>query len=100
MVGNFLSCLKGVNDPFEAQEGRWDLSRDAAVEYGHISHLRENMLLFLELRPQTWGPSQVMTGTSGTRSWGLRNVQSPCEVRRTSVDSSAVAAMAEVLIWS
>ena len=100
MSGNFLSCLKGVKDTFEAQEGRWDLSRDAAVEYGHISHLRENMLLFLELRPQTWGPSQVMTGTSGTRSWGLRNVQSPCELEGVSRDSSAIAAGAEVLIWS
>ena len=34
---NFLSCLKGVKDPFEAQEGRWDFSRDAAVEKGLIS---------------------------------------------------------------
>ena len=24
MSGNFLSCLKGVKDPFVAQEGRWD----------------------------------------------------------------------------
>ena len=37
MSGNLLSCLKGVNDPFEAQEGRWDFSRDAAVEKGLIS---------------------------------------------------------------
>ena len=29
---NFLSCLKGVKDPFEAQEGRWDFPRDPAVE--------------------------------------------------------------------
>ena len=31
MSGNFLSCLKGVKDPFLAQERRWDFSRDAAV---------------------------------------------------------------------
>ena len=37
MLGNFLSCLKDVKDPFEAQEGRWDPSRDVAVEKGLIS---------------------------------------------------------------
>ena len=26
MSGNFLSCLKGVKYPFEAQEGMWDFS--------------------------------------------------------------------------
>ena len=36
--GNFLSCLKGVKDPFEAQEGRWDFCRDAAVEKGLSSN--------------------------------------------------------------
>ena len=37
MSGNFLSCLKGVKDPFKAQEGGWDLSREVAVEKGLIS---------------------------------------------------------------
>ena len=37
MLGNFLSCIKGVNGPFEAQEGRWHVSRDVAVEKGLIS---------------------------------------------------------------
>ena len=37
MLGNFLSYLKGVKYPFEAQEGRCDFSRDAAVERGLIS---------------------------------------------------------------
>ena len=32
MSGNFLSCLKGVKDPFEAQEGKWDFSRDAGAK--------------------------------------------------------------------
>ena len=27
-VGELRGCLKGVKDPFEAQEGRWDFSRD------------------------------------------------------------------------
>ena len=38
MLGNFLSCIKCVKEPFEAQEGRWDFSQDAAVERGLISH--------------------------------------------------------------
>ena len=37
MSGNFFNCLKGVKDPFKAQEGRWDFSRDAAGEKGLIS---------------------------------------------------------------
>ena len=37
MSGNFLSCLKGVKDTFEAQEGRGDFSQDATVEKGLIS---------------------------------------------------------------
>ena len=38
MSGDFLSYLKGVKDPFEAQEGRWDFSRDATAEKGLITH--------------------------------------------------------------
>ena len=38
MSGNFLSCLKGVKDPFEGLEGRWDFSPDTTVEKGLISH--------------------------------------------------------------
>ena len=33
-VGDFLSCLKGVKDPFRAQEGRCVFSPDAATEKG------------------------------------------------------------------
>ena len=36
MSGKFLSCIKGVKDPFKAQEGRWDFSQDAAAEKGLI----------------------------------------------------------------
>ena len=77
MSGNFLSCLKGVKDPFGAQEGRWDFSRYTAAEKGFSSCAEENLLIFFELRR---GSSQVRTGTSGTRSWGFRKVQSPCEL--------------------
>ena len=38
MLENFLSCIKGVKDAFEAQDGRWNFSQDAAVEKGPILH--------------------------------------------------------------
>ena len=50
MSGNFLSCRKGVKDPFEVQEGRWDFSGDTAAEKGLISPGGENLLDFLEVR--------------------------------------------------
>ena len=37
MSQNFLSCVQGVKYPFEAQEARWDFSRDAVVGKGLIS---------------------------------------------------------------
>ena len=37
MLVNFLSFLKGVKDPCEAQEGRWNFFQDVAVEKGLIS---------------------------------------------------------------
>ena len=48
---------KGVKDPFEAQEGKRDFSRDATVEKGLILRLGENILYFLELWLETWGSS-------------------------------------------
>ena len=35
-VGEFIEFNKGVKHPFEAQEGSWDFSRDAAAEKGLI----------------------------------------------------------------
>jgi len=46
MSGNFLSCIKGVKYPLEAQEGRWDFSRDAAAERGLSLRCGENLLVF------------------------------------------------------
>ena len=34
---NFLRRIKGVKDPFKAQEGRWDFSLDTVVEKGLMS---------------------------------------------------------------
>ena len=36
-VGDFFSCIRGVKDPLEAQERRWDSSPDAASEKRLIS---------------------------------------------------------------
>ena len=50
---------------------------------GLISPGGENLLDFLELRQvfSTYdGCSRLTTGTAGTRSGGLRKVQSPCEL--------------------
>ena len=76
MSGNFLSCSKGVKDPLEVPEVR---------------------LVSLETPQRKWASSRLeirtswifsscgwcsglMTGTSGTRSGGLRKGQSPGEL--------------------
>ena len=50
MLGNFLSCTKGVKDPLEVPEVWCDKPREASVEMGLISPGGENLLDFLELR--------------------------------------------------
>ena len=76
MSGNFLSCSKGVRDPLEVPrlgvisletpQRKWASSR---LE-GRTSWIFSSC-----------GPcSQHTTGTSGTRSGGLRKGQSPCEL--------------------
>ena len=50
MLGNFLSCRKGVKDPVEVSEVSFDWPRDASAEMGLISPGGENLLDFLELR--------------------------------------------------
>ena len=50
MLGNFLSCSKGVKDPLEVPEVRCDYPQDASAEMGLILPGGENLLDFLELR--------------------------------------------------
>ena len=50
MLGNFLSCSKGVKDPLEVPEVRCHKPRDASAEMGLISPGGENLLDFLVLR--------------------------------------------------
>ena len=52
MLGHLLSFIKGVKDPFEAQEGRWDISQYA--------HSRKGPHLML--RGESPGFSQVTAG--------------------------------------
>ena len=47
MSENFLSCNKGVKDPFKVQEGRCDLPQDASAEKDLISPGGENPWIFL-----------------------------------------------------
>ena len=74
MSGNFLSCSK---DPYEFPEFRCDEPPDASEEMGLISPGGENLLDFLELGRV----SRVTTGTTGTRSGGLRKGQCPWELQ-------------------
>ena len=76
MSGNFLSCSQGVNEPLVVPEIRCDSPGHASAEMGLISPGGENLLDFLELRRG----SRLRTGTSGTRSGGLRIGQSPSEL--------------------
>ena len=69
-----MSSLKGVKDPFEAQEGRWDFSRDATVKRassrieGRISWFfsscGKKLGVPLELGGGPQGPAQVAPGKS------------------------------------
>ena len=70
----FLSCTKSVKDPFEAQEGRWDFSRDDEREKSLISWSGKNLLVFLSssrkfgvplgLRQGPQGPVCIASGNS------------------------------------
>ena len=62
MSDNFLTCSKGVKDPFEVPDVRCDKPRDASAEIGLISPGGVNLLDFLELR-------QVLS----TYDWDLRD---------------------------
>ena len=76
MSVNFLCCCKGVKDPLDIPEFRCDFPRDTSAEMGLISPGGENLLDFLVMRQVL----RLTTGTSGTRSGGLRKGQSPCEL--------------------
>ena len=50
IMGNFLSCSKGVRDPLELPEARRDYPLDASAQMSLISPGWENLLDFPQLR--------------------------------------------------
>ena len=76
MPGNFLSCSKGVKDPFKFQS-LGVISLDTTHPKWASSRLEGRT---------SWSCSscgrcsRLMTGTSGTRSGGLRKGQCTCEL--------------------
>ena len=92
MSGNVLSCIKGVEYFFDFQEVRWEFSWDAAVGKGLISCCGENPMVFLEVWQEILCSSQVVTWTSGSRLYCLREVRSDFELWWASRDFSQVTA--------
>ena len=78
MSGNLLSCSKGVKDPLEVPEVRYDLPRDASAEMGLISPGGENLLDFLELRKVL----SIYDGDLRERLWWPQERPVPMRVAR------------------
>ena len=78
MSGNFLSCSKGVKDPWKFQRLRVISLETPLRKWASSSLERRTSWIF-----SSFGRcSRLTTGTSGTRSGGLRKGQSPCELLR------------------
>ena len=92
MSGNFWSCIKGVESRFAFQEGTWDFSQDDAVGKGLISRWGETPVVSLEAWREVLGFYQVVTWTSGSRSYYLREVRSHFELWWAPRDSMQVTA--------
>ena len=76
MSGNFLSCSKGVKDPWKFQRLRV-ISLEMPLRNWASSRLEGRTSLIFSSCGRC---SRRTTGTSGTRSGGLRKGQSPCEL--------------------
>ena len=76
MSGNFLSCSKGVKDPFEVPR-LGVISLETPQRKWASSRLEGRTSWIFSSCGRC---SQHTTGTSGTRSGGLRKGQSPCEL--------------------
>ena len=76
MLGNFLSCSKGVKDPFEVPR-LGVISLETAQRKWASSRL---VLRTSWIFSSCGRCSRLTTGTSGTRSVGLRKGQSPWEL--------------------
>ena len=97
MLGNFLSCRKGVKDPVEFPEVSFDWPRDASAEMGLILPGGVYLLDFLELRqvlstydgdlrdPLSWPqerpvPMRVARGTLGIPLPSMPGTKTLCGV--------------------
>ena len=76
MSGNFLSCSKGVKDPLEVSE--FSVITPYLPQQKWASSRLEGRTSWIF--SSCGRCSQLTTGTSGTRSGGLRKGQSPCEL--------------------
>ena len=117
MLGNFLSCSKGVKDPLEFPEFKSDYPLVVSAEMGLISPGGENLLDFLELRqvlstydgdlrdPVWWPqerpvPMRVARGLSGFLSRLCRGLRPSVESVPEPEDSSPVLTWILGYFWS
>ena len=76
MSGNFLSCSKDVKDPLEVPEVRSDYPETLQHKCASSGLEGRTSWIFSSCSRC----SRLTTGTSGSRSVGLRKGQSPCEL--------------------
>ena len=81
ILGNFLSCHKCIKVPFEAQEGRWDFSRDATQKRAS-SCIEGRISWFFSSCCSKFGiPIELLQGPQGPvhRVSGKPSLQASCE---------------------
>ena len=76
MLGNFLSCIKGLMHPLEVPEDTW-ISLDTLQRKWASSRLEGGTSWIFSRCGRC---SRLTTRASGTRAGGLRKGQSPCEL--------------------
>ena len=76
ITGNFLSCSKGVKDPLEVPDVRCDSLETPQRKWASSRLQGRTSWMF----SSCGRCSRLTTGTSGTRSGGLRKGPSPCEL--------------------
>ena len=76
-----MSFFKGVKDPLEAQEGRWDFSRDAALERASSSFQGRISCLFLSCSRKLGVPLELQQGPQGSARGGFKmsRLHASCE---------------------
>ena len=96
MLGNFLSCRKGVKNPVEVPEVSFDWPRDASAEMGLILPGGENLLDYLELQ-------QVLSTYDGDLRdplWSSQERPDPCELLCGLSGFLSCRCRGQGLVWS